>query len=104
MTAKQKTMDIRQSLKSAIDLWPEPVLFAVQEFALFETQRLETSAVDNSEADIEKGRAALKRLKKYFGTIHREIDYKQELLEALDEKYLHKTIDRLPRGPSLPSR
>ncbi|MDR3284734.1 MAG: hypothetical protein LBS97_06115 [Treponema sp.] len=80
-------MNIRHSLKSAIDTWPEPVLFAVQEFALFETQRLQASAVDHSEADIERGRAALKHLKKYFGTIHREIDYKQELLEALDEKY-----------------
>jgi hypothetical protein len=87
MPARQNTMDIRYSLKSAIDLWPEPVLFAVQEFALFETQRLQASAVGDSEADIEKSRAALKHLKKYTGTNHREINWKQELQEALDEKY-----------------
>jgi hypothetical protein len=91
IAAKQKTMDIRHSLKSAIDTWPEPVLFAVQEFALFETQRLQTSAVDDSEAafqaKVEKGRAAFKDLQKYFGTVHLEKDYKQELLEAIDEKY-----------------
>jgi hypothetical protein len=88
MPMKQNTMDIRQSLKSAVDTWPEPVLFAVQEFALFEAQRWGVPAVGESEeADIEKSRAALKHLQKYFGAIHRKIDYKQELLEALDEKY-----------------
>jgi hypothetical protein len=87
MTAEQNIMDIRHSLKSAIDMWPESVLFAVQEFALFETQRLKASTVGYLEADIEKGRAAFKRLQKYSGTIHREINWKQELQEALDEKY-----------------
>jgi hypothetical protein len=101
MPTKQKAMDIRQSLKSAIDTWPEPVLFAVHEFALFEAQRLQSArlgvaalqadAVEDSEAafqaDIEKSRAAFKRLQKYFGTVHLEKDYKEELMESIDERY-----------------
>jgi hypothetical protein len=40
MTMEREVADIRQALKSAIDTWPVQVLFAVQEFALFETQQL----------------------------------------------------------------
>ncbi|MDR3275919.1 MAG: hypothetical protein LBT11_01710 [Treponema sp.] len=92
MPARQNTMNIRRSLKLAVDAWPEPVLFAVQEFALFETQRLQASAAGDSgaaalQADIEKSRAAFKRLQKYFGTVHLEKDYKEELMESIDERY-----------------
>jgi hypothetical protein len=91
MTAEQSIMDIRRSLKSAVDTWPEPVLFAVQEFALFEAGRLGVPVVDDSEAalqaKIERGRAAFKRLKPYFGTVHLEKDYKEELMESIDERY-----------------
>jgi hypothetical protein len=88
-TTKQKAVDIRKSLKSAIDTWPEQVLFAVQEFALFETGRLRapTFQVDDSEEAIEKSRAAFKRLQKYSGTVHLEKDYKEELMESIDERY-----------------
>jgi hypothetical protein len=34
-----------------------------------------------------KKRTAYERLKKYRGIIDRDIDYKQELKSALDEKY-----------------
>jgi len=35
----------------------------------------------------QKKRAAYERLKKYRGIVDREMDYKQELKLALDEKY-----------------
>jgi hypothetical protein len=40
---------------------------------------------DNDE--LQKKRTAYERLKKYRGSIDRDIDYKQELKSALDEKY-----------------
>jgi hypothetical protein len=87
VTIEREASDIRQSLKSAIDTWPVSVLIAVQKFALVENQRLEMEPVDNSRPDMERRNRGYERLKKYFGTIDREINWKQELQEALDEKY-----------------
>jgi hypothetical protein len=42
---------------------------------------------NNSEKEMLKRKAAYERLKKYRGIIDRDIDYKYELKQALDEKY-----------------
>jgi hypothetical protein len=42
---------------------------------------------NNSEKEKLKRKAAYERLKKYKGVIDRDIDYKYELKQALDEKY-----------------
>jgi hypothetical protein len=87
MTMEQEATELRQTLKAAIDTWPARVVLAVQEFALLEVQRLKPETESDREQDIARGRAAFKRLQEYSGSVHLEIDYKQELLEALDEKY-----------------
>ena len=43
--------------------------------------------IQNSKKELPKKRAAYERLKKYRGVIDRDMDYKQELKSALDEKY-----------------
>jgi hypothetical protein len=63
------------------------MLFAVQEFVLFENQRLKSTRVSSPKPDLERRRAAYERLKESFGTIHCEGNWKEELYEALDEKY-----------------
>jgi transcription initiation factor TFIIIB Brf1 subunit/transcription initiation factor TFIIB len=43
--------------------------------------------IQNGKKELSKKRAAYERLKKYRGVIDRDMDYKQELKSALDEKY-----------------
>ncbi len=43
--------------------------------------------IQSKEQELLKKKAAYERLKKYRGIIDRDIDYKQELKLALDEKY-----------------
>jgi hypothetical protein len=45
------------------------------------------SDIQNDEKELLKKRTAYERLKKYRGIIDRDMDYKQELKSALDEKY-----------------
>jgi hypothetical protein len=78
---------VRQSLKTAIDELPEPVLFTVFEFLSFEKQRFHAHAQGNEMRGISQKKAAFERLKKYSGTVHLEKHWKAELCEALDEKY-----------------
>jgi hypothetical protein len=79
---------VRESLKDAIDTWPEQVVFAVQEFAIFESQRFSLSSkqenhlfthdddmITEPQADLNKRMAAYKNLEKYFGRIERDLDY-----------------------------
>ena len=40
-----------------------------------------------TEIELSKKKAAYERLEKYRGVIDRDMDYKQELKSALDEKY-----------------
>jgi len=44
-------------------------------------------AIQSNEQERIKKRAAYERLKKYRGIIDKDMDYKQELKLALDEKY-----------------
>ena len=78
---------VRQSLKTEIDELPEPVLFTVFEFLLFEKQRFKASTTSNEAQVLSKKKAAFERLKKYTGTVHFNKHWKEELYEALDEKY-----------------
>jgi hypothetical protein len=48
---------------------------------------MEHKPVGQSTNDLERRRAAYERLKESFGTIHCEGNWKEELYEALDEKY-----------------
>jgi hypothetical protein len=45
------------------------------------------SDIQNDETELLKKRTAYERLQKYRGIIDKDIDYKQELKSALDEKY-----------------
>jgi hypothetical protein len=78
---------VRQSLKTEIDELPESVLFTVFEFLSFEKQRFQTGIHRNEAQENSKKKAALECLKKYSGTVHFEKSWKEELYEALDEKY-----------------
>jgi len=44
-------------------------------------------SIQNDKQEHQKKRAAYERLKKYRGIVDRDMDYKQELKLALDEKY-----------------
>jgi len=84
---QQNPSHIRQSLKTEIDELPEPVLFSVFEFLTVEKQRFRSETPDNKAQVISRKKAAFERLKKYSGTVHLEKHWKEELYEALDEKY-----------------
>ena len=84
---KQNPSHMRQSLKTEIDELPEPVLFSGFEFLTFEKQRFRSDTQDNKAQVISRKKAAFERLKKYSGTVHLEKHWKEELYEALDEKY-----------------
>ena len=74
---------MRQSLKTEIDTLPESIVFTVFEFLSFEKQRFNIASAQN----IERKKSAFERLKKYSGTMRLEKHWKEELYEALDEKY-----------------
>jgi hypothetical protein len=80
-------VDLRQMLKDGIDTWPEQMFVSIFDFALFEGQRYKVPVIKASAPDLKRREAGYERLKKYFGTIDREINWKEELYEALDEKY-----------------
>ncbi|MDR3303710.1 MAG: hypothetical protein LBS86_04800 [Treponema sp.] len=90
MTMEREDVDIRQALKSAIDTWPMQMVLAVRNFAQLETKRHEVETDGDSEQDVARRAAAFKRLSQYFGTVDREINCKQERLEALDERYMQR--------------
>jgi hypothetical protein len=60
----------------------------VQEFAAFEQSRHRLQPLSKPKApDLESRQKAWDNMQKYFGKAHYEKDYKEELNEALDEKY-----------------
>ena len=84
---KPSPSHMRQSLKTEIDDLPEPVLLTVFEFLSFEKQRFQAGTPRNEAHVLSRKKAAFERLKKYSGTIQLEKHWKDELYEALDEKY-----------------
>jgi hypothetical protein len=84
---KQDSSLVRRSLKSEIDELPESLLLSVFEFLTFEKQRRQLDVPNNDAQAPSKKKAAFERLQKYSGTIHFEKHWKEELYEALDEKY-----------------
>ncbi len=86
-TIKKDPSLVRQSLKIEIDKLPEPVLFKIFDFLSFEKHRFQTDTSDNEAQEISLKKAAFERLKKYSGTVHLEKHWKEELYEALDERY-----------------
>lgn len=72
------TMNIREIVRNDIETLSDENLYFVHEFVRFQMQK-------NINAIIApKG---LSRLRKYKGTLNREINIKQEIAEARDEKY-----------------
>jgi hypothetical protein len=78
---------IRQALKADIDNWPVEVLMMTWEFADFAKKELQKKSLMPKVPNLETRKAGYAKLEKYFGTVHYEKDYKEELYEALDEKY-----------------
>jgi hypothetical protein len=81
-----RELRIRQSLKNEIDDLPEPLLLAIWEIVVFEKQK-EMTPTYTREIALERRREAFESLKPYFGTVHLDKPWKDELYEALDEKY-----------------
>lgn len=107
---QQPSETLRQTLKEEIDAWPEALLYVLQEFALFEMQRMEEEdkaelpaqpvaeaevvpqkkpASEQHFPDLATRQKGWEILKKYSGAMHvpDDFDYKEELYAALDEKY-----------------
>jgi hypothetical protein len=85
MSAESALM--RQAFKEEIDQWPETLFIMVREFSIFENRRLQKQKADDREQELARRRAGYERLKKYSGTMRLEKSWKEELCEALDEKY-----------------
>jgi hypothetical protein len=83
---KESPRIIRQSLKNKIDDLPEPLPIAMWQIVSFEMQK-DSSKLNDREMVLEKRRQAFEGLKPYFGTVHLDKPWKEELYEALDEKY-----------------
>jgi hypothetical protein len=84
---RQSAAALRKTLKAEIDTWPKQVLVAFWEFVNFERHGANMPGIDEREAILEKRRQAFEELKPYFGTVHLDKPWKEELYEALDEKY-----------------
>jgi hypothetical protein len=92
-------MTIREQLIKSISVLPEAILHEVYEYVLFKTSRISRSGLGRQRGrmandfeladdfDAGEAAAAFEFLKKYKGSITREIDYKKEKLEYLDERY-----------------
>jgi hypothetical protein len=94
-------MTLREQLIKNISALPEAILYEVYEYALFKTNRighskfrgqnfdapLDLVAEQTSDFDASEAATAFEFLKKYKGSITREIDCKKEKLEYLDERY-----------------
>jgi hypothetical protein len=86
-TIKRTPNAIRQSLKADIDTWPVEVLLMTREFADFAKHYIQKKSSFPKAPSLETRKKGYSELEKYFGTVHYEKDYKEELYEALDEKY-----------------
>jgi hypothetical protein len=71
-------MNIREMIKNDIETLSDENLCFVREFVLFQKQK-SIDAINTS-----KG---LSRLRKYKGTLNREINIKKEINDARDEKH-----------------
>ncbi|GHU05964.1 hypothetical protein FACS1894158_10680 [Betaproteobacteria bacterium] len=86
-------MTIREQLLKSISVLPEAILYEVYEYVLFKTNRISRPAPPDfiaeqaNDFDASEAATAFKFLKKYKGSITREIDCKKEKLEYLDERY-----------------
>jgi hypothetical protein len=92
-------MTIKEWLIKNISVLPEEILHEVNEYVLFRTSRISRSRLGGQggkmandfeladDFDAGKAAAAFEFLKKYKGSITREIDCKKEKLEYLDERY-----------------
>jgi hypothetical protein len=68
-------------VRNDIETLPDENLYFVYEFVMFQKQK-SMNAINP--INVSKG---LSRLRKYKGTLNREIDIKKEINEARDEKY-----------------
>jgi hypothetical protein len=92
-------MTLREQLIKNISMLPETILYEVYEYVLFKANRMSRSRPGEQggkmandfeladDFDAGEATAAFEFLKKYKGRITREIDYKKEKLEYLDERY-----------------
>ncbi|GHU32643.1 hypothetical protein AGMMS50256_23100 [Betaproteobacteria bacterium] len=82
-------MTIREQLIKDISTLPESALHTVREFVLFEIGRKRASISTDSAATVyaNKKKEAYEILKQFKGSLPADFDYKNKLMEALDEKY-----------------
>jgi hypothetical protein len=96
-------MTIKEQLIKDISALPESALHAVREFVLFEIGRenaphpvfmakenkdgADESADPTGTAPADKKKEGYEILKQFKGTLPADFDYKNKLMEALDEKY-----------------
>jgi hypothetical protein len=94
-------MTLKEQLIKNISALPEAILYEVYEYALFKTNRMSCSKPGRQDIDAlldlvteqaddfdaSEAAVAFEFLKKYKGSIAREIDCKKEKLEYLDERY-----------------